>query len=164
MNKYLRVALVLALHAVAVSAVAQSTTANKLVGSWTWRITIPDRPVGPIVGLANVQADGTMISADATQVIPQLSGPPPADPFYTTASLGAWKATKDGYSATHTELLVLPDSSLFASCVSQWAVKVSDDGNSFDGTASFRCTFADGSSEEPVRLPISGVRQVVKDE
>ena len=138
---------------------AQDTNADsKLAGAWTWQIEIPERPIGPIFGVATIQRDGTMTSTDTTQIIPQKVDPSFQDPFFTSASLGVWKKTANGYLATHVELLANPDSSLFAKCTTNWNVKVSEDGNSFSGTAILKCVSAQGEEQNSPQLPISGKR------
>ena len=130
-----------------------------LVGSWRTQIDIPDRPGGGLVGVMLVHVDGTMLYSDITQVVPQKVGPGVTDFAFTTPSYGGWVRTRDGYDLQHLEVLASPNTSLFGTCTTEFAIQLTNGGVEFKGTATFTCADATGQQAgPPASAPISGKR------
>ena len=90
---------------------------------------------------------------------PGKVGPAPTDIIYQTAYFGAWERTDTGYFLKTVQFVASPDSSLFGGCTLTMSIKLSDDDNSFSGTATNACMDAKGQPAGPPQtVPITGKR------
>lgn len=134
-----------------------------------WRTTISPIPGDPtqfpaFPGLLTINEEKTLSESDGSQLVPAPAGALGPNELFASGGHGAWREVGGHKFAIKIVQIVVNgnDSTLFGTVTLQFTVKVSTDGNHFQGKGTFTFADANGNPIFSGNEQISGERIAVQ--